>query len=302
MTTSASIEVAQGGPTFSRTVAGMMNLAQWQISTDALIGFIEACLEIGVTTFDHADIYGSYTCEALFGEALGRDPGLRQRMQLVTKCGIALLSPNRPEHTVHHYITTREHILRSAERSLTNLKTDYLNVLLLHRPDPLMDADEIAAAFTELRKSGKVLHCGVSNFLPHQFDLLQSRLDFALVTNQIELSVAHLQPLHDGQLDQCQRRRIVPMIWSPLGGGRIFSDVAFARLRTVLERIGEELGGAGMDQVALAWVMKHPTRPVPVLGTGKLDRVRAAVAAERLALSRQQWFAIWEASAGHEVP
>jgi predicted oxidoreductase len=166
-----------------------------------------------------------------------------------------------------------------------------------------MDADEVAGALTELRTSGKVLHCGVSNFMPWQFHLLQSRLDFSLVTNQVELSVLHLDPLHDGTLDQLQRLRVAPMAWSPVAGGHLFNpqNERAALVVEVLERIGREVN-ASVAQVALAWLMRHPARALPVLGTGKIERLREAVAAEAIVLDRQQWFAVWEASAGREVP
>jgi predicted oxidoreductase len=175
--------------------------------------------------------------------------------------------------------------------------------LLIHLPDPLMDADEVAEALTQLRDSGKILHAGVSNFTPYQFDLLASRLSFPLVTNQIELSPLFLNPLHDGTLDHLQRLRVPPMVWSPFAGGRVFSggDPAAERVRAA---VGEIAGARGVspDQVVLAWLYAVPARVLPVLGTGNLERVREAVAAEGLALDRQAWFAIWEASAGHEVP
>jgi predicted oxidoreductase len=297
------IQLTDNGPTFSRIVAGVMRLREWRMDTAALLDFIHGCLDLGVTTFDHADIYGSYTCEELFGEALAAEPSLRGRLELVTKCGIQLPSPNRPGNRVHHYNTGRDHIIASAENSLRNLRTDYLDLLLIHRPDPLMDADEVAEAFVALRSSGKVRHFGVSNFMPWQFHLLGSRLDFPLVTNQIELSVLHLDPLHDGTLDQLQRLRVAPMVWSPVAGGRLFASAEerAARVRDALEAVGREVG-APVDGVALAWLMRHPARILPVLGTGKIERVRDAVAAEDIALDRQQWFAIWEASAGREVP
>jgi predicted oxidoreductase len=279
-----------------------MRLREWQIDTGAILDFIHQCLDLGITTFDHADIYGSYTCETLFGQALAAEPALRDRIELVTKCGIQLVSPNRPDTRVHHYDTSRDHIIASAERSLRNLRTDYLDLLLIHRPDPLMDADEVAAALTALRAAGKARHVGVSNFMPWQFELLQSRLDFPLATNQIELSVLYLEPLHDGTLDQLQRLRVAPMAWSPVAGGRLFDegDERAARVRGALAAVGRELG-ASVDQAALAWLMRHPSRPLPVMGTGKIERLREAVAAEALTLDRQQWFAVWEASAGREV-
>lgn len=297
------IQLTEDGPIFSRIVAGIMRLREWDMDTSALVNFIYQCLDLGITTFDHADIYGSYRVEELFGKALAAEPSLRDRIELVTKCGIQLLSPNRPDTRVKHYDTSREHIIASAERSLRNFRTDVLDLLLIHRPDPLMDADEVAGALGELRAAGKIRHAGVSNFTPRQFDLLQSRLDFPLVTNQIELSVLHLNPLHDGTLDQLQQLRVPPMAWSPVAGGRLFdpTNERARRVRGVLAAVGQELG-ASVDQVALAWLLRHPARVLPVMGTGKIERLREAAAAENVMLDRQQWFAVWEASAGHEVP
>ncbi len=297
------IQLTEGGPIFSRIVAGIMRLREWDMDTSALVNFIYQCLDLGITTFDHADIYGSYRVEELFGKALAAEPSLRGRIELVTKCGIQLLSPNRPDTRVKHYDTSREHIIASAERSLRNFRTDVVDLLLIHRPDPLMDADEVAAALDELRAAGKIRHAGVSNFTPRQFELLQSRLDFPLVTNQIELSVLHLDPLHDGTLDQLQQWRVPPMAWSPVAGGRLFdpANERARRVRGALAAVGQELG-ASVDQVALAWLLRHPARVLPVMGTGKIERLREAAAAENVMLDRQQWFAIWEASAGHEVP
>jgi predicted oxidoreductase len=298
------ITISPSGPEFSRIALGMWRLNDWNMNTTELLRFIESAMEMDITTFDHADIYGLYTAEELFGKALKENPGLRSKMEIVTKCGIKLVSENRPENTFHAYDTSRDHIIKSAETSLKNLRTDYLDVLLVHRPDPLMDADKVAEAFNHLRKSGKVRHFGVSNFTPFQFDLLQSSLDFPLVTNQVEASVLHLDPLHDDTLDQCQQLRISPMAWSPLGGGSLFTGTGEreVRLRSELQKVGNELGGAAIDQVALAWLLKHPSNIIPVLGTGNLDRIRGAAGALDLALSRDQWFRIWSASAGHEVP
>ncbi|MCA9866649.1 MAG: aldo/keto reductase [Anaerolineae bacterium] len=297
------IQLTDSGPTFSRIVAGVMRLHEWGMDTSALRAFIAECLDLGITTFDHADIYGSYTCEELFGRALAAEPSLRNRIELVTKCGIQLVSPNRPATRVHHYDTSRDHIIASAERSLRNLHTDTLDLLLVHRPDPLMDADEVAEALVALRRSGKIRHAGVSNFTPRQFELLQSRLDFPLVTNQIELSPLYLAPLHDGTLDQLQQWRVPPMVWSPVAGGRLFNadDERARRVREALEAVGREVG-APVGGVALAWLLRHPARVLPVMGTGKIERLREAVMAESIALDRQQWFIIWEASAGREVP
>ena len=302
--TVSQIDLAKNGPRFSRIALGFWRLGDWGFSDRELLDLIRAGLDLGITTFDHADIYGDHTCQELFGRALALEPALREKMQLVTKCGIMLASPNRPDHALKHYDTSRAHIMASVEESLQALGTDRVDVLLIHRPDLLMDPDEVAEAFTSLRQSGKVLHFGVSNFTPSQFDLLASRLDFALVTNQIEVSVLSLDLLHDGTVDQCLQNGIAPMVWSPLAGGRIFSEESerAARVRQALQAVGQELGGAPLDQVALSWVLTHPARFVPILGSGKIERIQSAVRAEALRLSREQWFAIWSASAGTPVP
>ena len=299
-----TLDMAPAGPQVSRLALGLWRLASWGLTDGELLDLVHGSLDLGLTTFDHADIYGDYAAEELFGRALALDRGLRPRLQLVTKCGIKLVSARRPAHRLKHYDTSRAHIVASAESSLRLLGTDYLDLLLIHRPDPLLDAGEVAEAFHALRAAGKVLHFGVSNFTPGQFDLLASRLPVPLVTNQVELSLLSLAALTDGTLDQCQRLGIAPMAWSPLAGGRLLSgsDAQSFRVRRALQVVGDELGGAPADQVALAWILRHPARVVPVVGSGKLDRVRSAAAAAGLHLSREQWFALWTASAGQEVP
>jgi predicted oxidoreductase len=278
-------------------------MAEWQQSPQERLFLIQRCVDLGITTFDHADLYGDYTCEGLFGDALKLEPALRSRIQLVTKCGIKLVSKNRPEHRIKHYDTSYDHILKSIDRSLQQLRTEYLDLLLIHRPDPLMDADQVAAAFTDLKQSGKVRHFGVSNFLPSQFELLSSRLTFPLVTNQIEISVMHLDAFADGTLDQCQRLKAIPMAWSPLGGGQLFSNSPKAvRLQRALAAVAQQLDHASIDQVALAWLLAHPAKIVPILGTGKLARIESAIKAEQFNLTREQWFTIWTASTGVDVP
>ncbi|NCH99231.1 aldo/keto reductase family oxidoreductase [Cronobacter malonaticus] len=294
------ILMAPQGPTFSRLVMGYWRLMEWNYSARELVGFIEQHLELGITTVDHADIYGNYQCEAAFGEALRLAPHLRDKMEIVTKCGIATTA--KPENVIGHYITDRRHIVQSAENSLRHLHTDVLDLLLIHRPDPLMDADEIAEAFLELHKSGKVRHFGVSNFTPAQFSLLQSRLPFTLATNQVEISPVHQPLLLDGTLDLLQQLRIRPMAWSCLGGGRLFSDESFGSLRAELQQVAEETGAQTIEQVVYAWVMRLPSRPLPIIGSGKIERVQSAVGALSLEMSRQQWFRIRKAALGYDVP
>lgn len=294
------ITIAPQGPEFSRLVMGYWRLMEWNMSARQLASFIEEHVELGITTADHADIYGGYACEAAFGDAMRLAPHLRQKMEIVTKCGIATTA--NPDHALGHYITDRSHIISSAESSLHKLATDYLDLLLIHRPDPLMDADEVAEAFTELHKSGKVRHFGVSNFTPAQFSLLQSRLPFTLATNQVEISPLHQPAILDGTLDQCQQLRIHPMAWSCLGGGSLFSDEAMQPLRDELQAVAEEIGAQTIEQVVYAWVMRLPSQPLPIIGSGKIERVRSAIHALSLQMSRQQWFRIRKAALGYDVP
>ena len=290
--------------TCSRTVAGVMKWGVWghDFSTDQLDRLIRGCLATGVTTFDHADIYGHYTTEAAFGEVLRADPSLRDRLELVSKCGIRLTGPNRPGNRAKAYETTAAYIRESVEQSRRNLTTDRLDLLLIHRPSPLLHPDEVAEVVGELVGAGKVLHFGVSNFSPSQFELLDGRIP--LITNQVEISALHDAALTDGTLDQCLRHRIRPMAWSPLGGGGYFGDSpspAGQRLRTAFDGLRERYDDATDDQLLLAWLHRHPAGILPVLGTGKLARIRAAVAAESIVLDSQDWFLIWEAARGHEA-
>jgi len=286
----------------SPVVLGTWRFQAWSMSAAELAAFLEGAADVGVTTVDTADIYGDYQGEAALGDAFRRSPGLRDRLQLVTKCGIRLKSARLPNLRVKHYDCSRGYIAAQVENSLKSLSTDRIDLLLLHRPDPLMDADEVAEAFCALKQSGKVRTFGVSNFHPHQVELLQSRLPFPLVVNQVEFSLLHTAPLTDGTLDQCQKMRIVPMAWSPLAAGRIFSraDERSSDVADVLQRIAQETGLTS-EQIALAWLMRHPSGVVPVIGTGKLERVRLAIAAANHGLDRQYWFELLEAAMGREV-
>jgi predicted oxidoreductase len=301
---SSRIKVSTEGPEFSRMTHGLWRLKDWDKSPVEIQAMIHSCLQLGITTFDHADIYGDYNCESLFGAALAESSVCRADIELVTKCGIKLVSKNHPETSIQHYDTSASHILDSVENSLKNLRTDYIDLLLIHRPDPLMNAGEVGEAFSRLKKSGKVLHFGVSNFLPSQFELLSSQTDVPLVTNQIEFSVLNMEAQDNGIMDMCQRFKISPMAWSPLGGGTLFHEHTerIVRLRKVLKDIGDELGVNSIDQVALAWILNHPADFVVILGTGNIDRIKRAVEAEEIKLSREQWFMIWQASMGREVP
>ncbi|EDL64292.1 aldo/keto reductase [Bacillus sp. SG-1] len=290
--------------TFSRLIHGLWRLSDWDQTKEETLKLIEEVMETGITTFDHADIYGSYTCESLFGDALALKPSLREKMEIVTKCGIVLPSKNRPEHKTHHYNTSKGHIVKSTENSLSSLKTDYIDVLLIHRPDPFMDPEQTADAFNQLHKEGKVRYFGVSNFKDHQFSMLQSYLDFPLITNQIEISPYNLENFEDGTMNHALQNRIPPMAWSPLAGGKIFSsdDDKAVRLRATLEKIREEVNAKGIDQVAYAWLLNHPSRIMPIIGSGNIDRIQTAVDSLDIKLDHDQWFEILQSSMGHDVP
>jgi predicted oxidoreductase len=267
---------------------------------DQRIAFIEQCIALGVTSFDHADIYGNYGVEGLFGEALRARPSLRDRMQLISKCGIKLLSNKRPQHAIQHYDTSAAHIIASVEESLRQLHTDRLDLLLIHRPDPLMDFDEVAGAFARLKQDGKVLHFGVSNFSRHQFESLNRRIE--LVTNQVEFSPLHVAPMFDETFDGLQDLGIAPMIWSPLAGGRLFTsnDANAENLRLVIKDIADRLHQP-FASVVFAWIMQLPSRPIPLTGSGRAEAIAVAVAGTTFQLSRADWFAILRAARGHEV-
>ena len=283
-----------------RVVAGVMRWGEWGagLSTAGVQALIEGCLAQGITAFDHADIYGDYSEEAAFGKALAQAPGLRERLLLVTKCGIKMTTERRSEHRLKSYDSGRAHILRSVDNSLRALQTESIDLLLLHRPDWLMDADEAAEAFAKLRDAGKVKAFGVSNFTVEQWSLLHDRWP-ELMTNQVELSLTALDALGDGTLEQAQRVRRAPMIWSPLGGGGSLlsgQDALARKLAEVAER-----HETSPDVIAYAWVLRHPSRPVLVTGSSKLERIVRAREALRLELDRETWYELLEAARGHEV-
>jgi predicted oxidoreductase len=285
----------------SRFIAGCWRLTKWNKTKEQLSRWIWSCVDLGITTFDLADIYGGGQCEPAFGEAL--DPTSRKQLQLITKCGIRPLGDATPHTRVKHYDTSIAHITASVDHSLRALRTDYLDLLLLHRPDPLLNAEEVAEAFQRLGKAGKVRAFGVSNFAPTQVELLAAAVSQPLVTNQIELHLGHLAPLYDGSLDQLQRLGMPAIAWSPLGGGAVATSTepGWQRIQRALDAQAARLS-ATRDQVALAWLLRHPTSILPILGTGNIERMQSQILAERITLDRQDWFELLEASRGEPVP
>ena len=271
-----------------------------KFDTTAFENMISACLEKGITAFDHADIYGDYTTEADFGAAFKNFASKRDQIQLISKCGIQMMGPNRPHHTIKSYNTSKEHIINSTERSLKNLNTDYLDLLLIHRPDPLMQPDEIAEAIHSLKQAGKIKQFGVSNFLPHQVSLIEKSI--AVAYNQLEVSIIYTDPLFNGQLDQCMERNMIPMAWSPLGGN-IFSNADAPTNKRVIEmaRNLTEKYNTTVSGIFIAWLYAHPSGIVPVLGTSQIERIIEAKDAKQIKLSKEDWFKLLEASRGMQV-
>ena len=285
----------------SPVVAGLWKMHQWPLDAQGRLRWIERAVDLGITSFDHADIYGGYSVEALFGEALALAPGLRQRLQIVTKCGIRLPHPARPGLAVKHYDSGAAHLQASVDASLAALRCGHIDLLLVHRPDPLTHPDEIARCFERLRAAGKVREFGVSNHTPAQFAALHRRI--ALATHQIEFSALQMKALADGTLEQAADLDLPPMIWSPLGSGRLITgdDEHARRVRAALQPLADA-HGVSLATVALAWVMRHPSRPRPITGSGRLEALAEAVAATRLVLDREAWTSVWRASMGHDVP
>ena len=293
------IELAQG-LSFSRLVYGMWRLADdSDTSVKHVDAKINAALDQGITTFDQADIYGGYTAEAVMGAAMRANPSLRQRMEIVSKCDIVIDAGRHSGARVKHYNTTAAHINASVDASLAEMGIDEIDVLLVHRPDPFMDHHETGAALDALVDAGKVRAAGVSNFRPWDWSLLQSAMRHPLVTNQIELSLKHIVPFTNGDLAFHQQHGHVVMAWSPLGGGDLMtaSNELTHRLDSIAKRSGVDRAA-----VATAFLLAHPAKITPVLGTNNLDRISSISAAETVQLDRQDWFSLYEAVLGSEVP
>jgi predicted oxidoreductase len=281
------------GPALSRIVAGCW---RWGASTD-VDRLIRTSLDAGITSFDHADIYGDYDNQKIFGKVMRKYPALRGQVQLISKCGIRLVSSRHPETRLKHYDTSRDHIIRSVDTSLSELATDYLDLLLIHRPDPFMDPEEVSEIFGLLRQNGKVLHFGVSNFTSTQFEMLQKYLPFPLVTNQIPFSLDRLDALYDGTLDVLLKNETGAMIYSPLGGGELFSGQQRSDLWSEKEKYG-----ATETQMALAWLLRHPANLFPIIGTTQPERVLESAKAVDIILDRQDWFGMLRIASGKDVP
>ena len=283
----------------SPIVAGTMNWGIWdkKLSTLEMIHLINICIENKISTFDHADIYGSYTTEAEFGKAFAESKIAREKIQLISKCGIQLEGSRK--NAIKHYDYSKEYIIWSAENSLKNLQTDYLDVFLLHRPSPLMVADEIAEAVEKLKKDGKIIDFGLSNFTSSQTELIRQKTEINY--NQVQFSATHHEAMLDGSFDYMQVHGIRPMSWNPLGTVFREDTEQTRRLKKVLAELVEKYG-VGSDTILLAWILQHPAKVIPVAGTVNIARIQQLMKAVELKMDKQDWFAIWTESMGNEVP
>ncbi|WP_297691242.1 aldo/keto reductase family oxidoreductase [uncultured Eudoraea sp.] len=285
---------------YSKIIAGTMTWGSWgkNLSKAEMSGLIDYCVENGITTFDHADIYGGYDNEEAFGNAFFKSEIPRESVQLVTKCGIQYVCKAR-DNKVKHYDYSKDYIVWSAERSLSKLKTDYLDLFLLHRPSPLMEPDEIAEAILHLQKEGKIREFGVSNFSPSQIALLESVIP--VNANQVEFSLTAEKLMFDGTFDDCILHKRTAMAWSPLGSYFRETDKRRKRIKKVLKQFKKKYK-ADSSQILLAWILRHPSKVHPVVGTTNKDRLKASIRATEIELELEDWFALLVASQGHKVP
>lgn len=284
----------------SRIVYGMWRIGDDDDTSAAHVeAKIQACLDQGITSFDQADIYGDYTAEGILGAALRANPALRSKMEIVTKCDIVAPCGRYSDAKVKYYDTSRAHILKSVETSLAEMAIDHIDLLLIHRPDPFMDHHETGAALDEVVASGKVRAVGVSNFRPWDWSLLQSAMKTPLVTNQIELSLGQIDPFTNGDLAFHQQHGQHVMAWSPLGGGLLMAGNPPVGI--VADEIAAEFG-VDRAAVAIAFLLAHPAGILPVMGTNNQDRIKSISDALKVNLDRENWFRLYEAALGHEVP
>jgi len=288
----------------SRFVHGMWRLTEWNLSERELLKFIENVIDLGVNTFDHADIYGNYSCEQLFGNAISLNISIRDKIKIITKCGIKLMSDKFPERKIKYYDYSSSYIIDSVENSIRNLNVEHIDLLLLHRPAPFFNPEEVAKAFSQLKLSGKVSNFGVSNFNIIQFEMLNKYVDEKLVTNQVEISPYCLEHFENGNMDFFLKESIPPMAWSPMAGGKILTpkDEKGEKLYLVIKEIAEELNVNNLDQIVFNWLLKHPASIVPVLGTGKIQHVKSALNALDFEMSLEQWYRIYIAGLGKKLP
>lgn len=298
------ITIAPHGPELSRLVYGTWRLLESQPTPQAINRRLNTCVELGITTIDTAEIYGLYEVEKMLGAAFALSPGLRDKLELVTKAGIYVPCQYHPERRTAHYNATGARLVTSLDKSLRWLGTDRIELFLVHRPDWLTPAADTASGLNQLLRAGKIRAAGVSNYSAAQFDLLNAQMERPLATNQLEFHLLRMEPIHDGTFHQCEKLGVRPMAWSPLAGGRLFDQTneAAVRLAAAAAKMAARYNGAPLEQLAYAWIMAHPSQPLPVIGTNKPERLRSAAHADAITLEREDWYALWEAAQGRRIP
>ncbi|CAI2765758.1 aldo/keto reductase family oxidoreductase [Flavobacterium collinsii] len=283
----------------SPIISGTMNWGVWDknLTLKEMENMIQICIENKITTFDHADIYGAYTTEADFGKAFQTSKISREKLQLITKCGIQMIAESR-KNTIKHYDYSKEYIVWSVEESLKKLKTDYVDVFLLHRPSPLMQADEIAEAVEKLKSEGKIIDFGLSNFTSSQTELIRQKTEVSY--NQVQFSATNFEPMVDGSFDYMQTHGIRPLSWNPLGTVFREDTKKTRRLKKLLSDLVKKYG-FGSDTLLLAWILKHPAKVIPIAGTVNVARIQSLMKAVELEMDKEDWFAIWTESMGDDV-
>ena len=284
---------------FSQIIYGMWRLADGEINdAKSVTDKINLCLDQGITTFDQADIYGDYSAEAIFGIALKEDKSLRNKIEIVTKCGIVAPCGKYADVPVKYYDTSKKHIDASVNASLKNMNIDYIDMLLIHRPDPYMDHDETGQALDTLIKSGKIGAVGVSNFKPYDWELLQSSMVNKLHTNQIELSLQSIDAFSNGDVAFHQKNASPIMAWSPLGGGKLM--IESNQLTNKMDQIGSHYN-VDRAAVAISFLLSHPANIIPIMGTNNIDRISRISDALKVKMDRITWFELYTAALGREV-
>ncbi|WP_412519488.1 aldo/keto reductase [Staphylococcus simulans] len=292
--------------TYSKIIQGFWRLNDWQMSAQSLNRYLHQLVELGVTTMDHADIYGDYRCEQLFGEALALSPELRDQIELVSKCGIILPTDKFAQFDGHRYDLSKHHMVEAVNRSLQNLQTDTLDTLLIHRPSPLMNPDEVRDALDVLVEEGKIKSFGVSNFNHAQYDLLSQGIrshKLHIAVNQLEVSPYHATPIYDGTIDHMYKDDVKIMAWSPLAGGKLLNleDEKSKRVMAVISPLAYKYNVAPAS-IVTAWLLKHPATIMPIMGTSQIERMQDAVKGLEVIITDQEWFDIYVAVLGHHIP
>jgi predicted oxidoreductase len=293
-----------GIASLSAMVYGTWRMLDDQPSLQDINRRLNRCVELGITTLDTAEIYGGYRVEEALGGAMALSPGLRDQLAIVTKAGIYVPNDLSPQRRVGFYDASAARLRTSVERSLRLLGCEQVELFLVHRPDWLTGIEDTAQGLNQLLQEGKIRKAGVSNYSASQFAALSSFMREPLFTNQVEFHLLRMDPMVDGSFDQCQQHRVRPMAWSPLAGGRLFdlNEPAAVRLARVAASLSPKYGGATLEQLAYAWVMAHPSLPYPVIGTNRIERIESAVKALSIRLEREDWFALWVAAQGHNIP